>query len=238
MTEQTDTEAPPDIDTSENDAEEPEMLRARLWDGAEPFTIDPHTHWPQQLVLFDSETPELKEWVQVGDQLRYMAGAVEWWIGQWAATGIDTFGDGVYEQLLGAATDRGYINDCLNVHLAIPEKYRRAELSWKHHRVAANITNKNRLRKVLSWAIDNGADGAVASVNQLAKYVKSLAPLAEDQELLDGEFKTHHTWTTSYTLKAADADTGDLIHERVQALARALEAEHGVQFTKFTPSKS
>ncbi len=236
MSEQTDTEAPADADVETET--ETEAFRPRLWDGAEPFTIDPHTHGPHQLALFESETPELNEWVRVGDQLRYMAGAVEWWIGQWAATGVDTFGDGVYEQLLGASTDRGYINDCLAVHLAIPEKYRRPELTWKHHRVAANIANKNRLKKVLAWAVDNGADGAVASVAQLARYVKTLTPPAENEELLNGEFKTHHTWTTSFTLKAADADTGDLIHERIQALARALEQEHGVQFTKFTPSKS
>ena len=242
MTEHTDTEAP--IDTDVDDETEPETaaeaFRPRLWDGAEPFTVDPHTHGHHQLALFENETPELDEWVRVGDQLRYMAGAVEWWIGQWAATGIDTFGDGVYEQLLGASADRGYINDCLNVHLAIPAKYRRPELSWKHHRVAATITNRNRLKKVLGWAVDNGADGAVASVAQLARYVKSFAPPADPQELIDAdvELKTHHTWTTSFTLKAGDGDTGDLIHERIQSLARALEAEHGVQFTKFTPSKS
>jgi len=81
--------------------------------------------------------PSFDEWLRLGDQLRYINGAVQWWIGDWLNFGERAYGE-KYSQALDA-TDYSYQNLATMKWVAteFPMTRRRNGLSWTHHREVA-----------------------------------------------------------------------------------------------------
>jgi N6-adenosine-specific RNA methylase IME4 len=92
---------------------------------------------PISLELPDSLSYE--GWKAVGDTLRYVAGAVQWWLGDWILFGERKYGE-MYSQAL-EATEYEYqtLRDATWVADQFEMSRRRDNVSWSHHREVASL---------------------------------------------------------------------------------------------------
>ena len=90
---------------------------------------------PTGLTLPEEQT--FGEWLEVGETLKTIHGATQWWLGDWLNTGERRYGE-MYSQALDA-TDYAYqtLRDAAWVAGKVELSRRRDSLSWSHHKEVA-----------------------------------------------------------------------------------------------------
>ncbi len=88
--------------------------------------------------------PTYEEWLDFGLKLGRVDGAIQWWIGDWAAAegrvkkGVQSEAYDFLEEQTGLA--RNTVRKCKNVASSVNLDLRRSRLSWTHHEAVAALS--------------------------------------------------------------------------------------------------
>ena len=128
------------------------------------------------LVILDSIT--FDAWLQVGDKLRDIEGAVHWWIGDWLNYGERRWGE-MYAQAL-EETGYGYstLRNDKWVANAVPVSARHDKLSFKHHHIVAALPPDEQT------AMLDKAEAEELTTRQLREQVSGVAEWQRRWDLL------------------------------------------------------
>lgn len=98
----------------------------------------------------------IQQWFKIGDSLRNIEGALQWWVGDWLNDGEAAFGE-MYAQ---AVDHVGYAQKTLMniqwVASRIPASRRRENVSWTKHAEVASLEPKEQekiLEKAAGWTV-------------------------------------------------------------------------------------
>jgi len=129
------------------------------------------------------ESVTYDEWLEFGERLARVDGAIQWWIGDWAAAGdrvnvnIDRK---VYDEIeKRTGLSRRLVQNCAGVAKNINSAFRNAELSWTHHVAVAALSEEEQARW-LATAQDEGL--SVAKLRRAIKAEGYLSPMLPDDK--------------------------------------------------------
>lgn len=124
---------------------------------------------PTSLTL--PETLDIQSWLTIGERLRYVQGAIMWWLGDWLNFGERKYGE-MYSQALDVT---GYSLQTLQnaawVGRALESSIRIEDLSWNHHQLLAST----------EWA-DTREDWLALAAEEKWSVAKLRAALREDEK--------------------------------------------------------
>lgn len=169
------------------------------------------------------------QWMRLGDNLLRMARADKWWIGDWALFGEAKFEDQASQALDPTSSlDPKTVSNARWVSGQIPKKDRVAELSWTHHRIAAELPTPALIRKALRVAVKE-----VMSTRDLQRWVNNQKP-AKEGEAAEKKAKTVKTFTLSFSVDVQDEKAGAIVHAAAKMFVEAQAKEQGFDLTNIS----
>lgn len=109
----------------------------------------------------------LSDWKALGQQLKLVQGAIQWWIGDWLNFGERTYGDKYTEALTVTDYDEKSLRNIKYVAGAVEMSLRRDNLSWSHHKEVAALPREEQ-KQLLDWA-----ESSEASTKTLRDHIKN-----------------------------------------------------------------
>jgi hypothetical protein len=96
--------------------------------------------------------PTYEQWEAVGYHLRYIDGAVKWWIGDWLNYGENRWGEKYSQALESTEYEYQTLADAAWVAKQVDISLRNEKLSWSHHRMVAPLEPQDQ-QKILDTAV-------------------------------------------------------------------------------------
>lgn len=142
---------------------------------------------PQQNALTFTPTATYDQWAAVGKTLRRIEGAVSWWLGDWWLHGERAYGDMASQEAKDAVLDEtGHAYDTVRVYAYVAERFkpdnRFANLSYKHHQIAAGIDDESKRTEWLKTAAAEKLSTRELKASILAGHVVRLEDLHKQAE--------------------------------------------------------
>jgi N6-adenosine-specific RNA methylase IME4 len=82
-------------------------------------------------------SPSFEQWQALGESLRFMEGAVHWWIGDWLNHGEQKYGEAYAQAMEATGFEYDTVRHDKDVSSRIEIGRRRPNLSWSHHEEVA-----------------------------------------------------------------------------------------------------
>ncbi len=101
----------------------------------------------------------LESWADLGKHLTHAGNSCQWWLGDWAAFGLEHFPEHVKDFCNIHGLDYGTIRNRAHVSKAIPPERRREKLAWIYHAEVSQL----RLFEQTKWLTKAEADGMSAA---------------------------------------------------------------------------
>lgn len=105
-----------------------------------------------QLIISDEIT--FDEWCRLGDILRNVGGAVQFWIGDWIRFGENKWGEMYSQAIETTGLDYQTLMDAVYVARNVEFSLRNENLTWSHHRAVAPVQDREEQRYWLDKAED------------------------------------------------------------------------------------
>lgn len=177
---------------------------------------------------------EFEEWAEAGRPVLRVAEDIQFLVGDWDRYGEEIWGDDRYQAYpdpMEFGVEPKTISNWSWVASRIPKGDRRKDLSWSHHRYAAELDKMNDRRKVLRIASDDHL-----SSEDVRKLVQSMKP--EEEDAPDRKRKTTITFTQSFTVYTDDEKVARIVADVIaETMERELN-ERGIEPTKTSRSPS
>jgi len=143
-------EAPPNLDA--------EIVPMGTKPGADIVTFLPGIKTTQTALIIPEGTP-FEEWESIGGKLRQVAGAVQWWIGDWLNFGEKHYGEKYAQALDATDYDYGTLRNKAWVSSRFELSRRHDNLSFSHHQEVASL-DPDEADKLLAQAeVENWTSG-------------------------------------------------------------------------------
>lgn len=126
------------------------------------------------------------EWLAIGPNLSQLLGATRWWVGDWMAYGLKTYGNQVKEVLEFKQCEQQLTMDAAWVSEAVDQNIRHPELPWVAHREVAELEDD----KQSEWLAKMEAEGlAVVELRRAIRHAGAVNPVKGNSFVWDSPTK-------------------------------------------------
>ena len=182
--------------------------------------VSTKTFHANEMGLTIEGTPTLDEWVAYGKKLRRIETSMNWIIGDYLYYGEFKYGEKYAQSLDESMMNSWKVYHWVSKH--VPPERRRADLSWSHHRLVANLPAKYQT-KLLTKAADEHL-----GIREVSRILNRVSDGVYDEVIRSGAMD-----------KEPDYKTMELTYKQKlrSALDAAIEAGVPVEMTADVYSK-
>jgi hypothetical protein len=109
----------------------------KMTDNNKLTEVSTQTFHAREMGLVIEGTPTIDEWIEYGRKLRRVETSMNWIIGDYLVYGEFKYGEKYAQALDESMANSWKVYHWVSKH--VPPKRRRADLSWSHHRLIANL---------------------------------------------------------------------------------------------------
>lgn len=180
---------------------------------------------------------DFDEWEQLGLNMQRMERSSKWWLGDWLNFGEEHFGDMSSQAINPDGLEPKTLMNYRRIAERIPRADRLAELSWSHHRIAAEMRLLKDRRRVLRQALKENM-----TTRELQTLVSSLSMKDDQHDDDDGDTPTQRepvtrssvTFMFHWTVQVEHSKPAQAFGDPLEEALRSHLAEFGVTPTRVT----
>lgn len=188
----------------------------------EPIPLDEDVFRPTSLNLDVSEM-SFREFARLGIHIQRIEHGIQFWGGDWYNLGEGRWGEEIHQLLDGYSLKT--VGNWAWVCEKIPADMRMDDLSWTHHKYAADLPTRPMMKKALREASEKGW-----TTEEMRAYVQSKKKKDDSPDRVkERGATTSVTFELHWNLAVEDEAAGDEIAEALETHLRGLFEQFSIQ---------